>query len=218
MNEHELSNLLSCIGTSGRATELFSDADWDDDERVSFKELLHAFYNKTRDFSSRIAASTNYSITNVLSVNSLNVLREYHPDANVSRYKKHGILGGSEVAAVYIVRLDRSLDVERTTGVGLKALLKNADEQHRHGEIELQCDYAMKSYKGTSPEAEYSIRSELAVLKELRHTNIVKVFVVTGRLFVVGVLLCLSVMVLDNLHSLPFLAFPSFPSLVFVLC
>lgn len=40
MNEYDLSRLLTCVGTPGRAAELFPEADWDYDERGKGEKVV----------------------------------------------------------------------------------------------------------------------------------------------------------------------------------
>lgn len=76
---------------------------------------------------------------------------------------------------MYIVRLDHSLHLgDRERGMGLKSFLKRVGDDRNRGDVESQCDYAMKTYKGTTPETEYKIREELKQLKAFNHRNIVK--------------------------------------------
>lgn len=76
------------------------------------------------------------------------------------KYKKFGILGGSEVATVYVVHVDEAF------GDGKVNRQSNVSPDHQ---------YAMKIFQGTTPELEYRIRNEIGALQKLSHRNVVDI-------------------------------------------
>jgi hypothetical protein len=77
-----------------------------------------------------------------------------------------GILGGSEVAAVYVVCVNSLVNNEGTAVPSLGLLGYSSSNQREKLSKDLM--YAMKAFHGTTPQAEYNIRKEILALRLLR--------------------------------------------------
>lgn len=110
-----------------------------------------------------------------MNVRVLAVLPTPDPLAVRNRYKKLGILGGSEVAAVYVVCVDDSLLNDDSTTVASLGL-SGYSSSHQREKLSKDHLYAMKAFHGTTPLAEYNIRKEILSLRLLNHKNVVKIY------------------------------------------
>ena len=138
---------------------------------VTFKDFLHKFHLKSREYSTKIAFSPSCTITLAMTVGALDVLPTPDPSAVRNRYKKLGILGGSEVAAVYVVCVDSQMDDKSTSVVSRRLSGSNPREKLAKDHV-----YAMKAFQGTTPQAEYNIRKAILALRLLNHKNVVKIY------------------------------------------
>jgi serine/threonine protein kinase len=109
-----------------------------------------------------------------MTVNCLAALPPNDPFAGRAKYKKLGILGGSEVAAVYAVRrADDPIDDDTShTGRGLSSFTSFTNRS----KVTTDQEFMMKTFQGTTPEAEDKIRKEIRALKLLNHRNVVKIY------------------------------------------
>jgi len=183
ISEHELSGLLECVGESGSAKVLFLEADWDSDRKILFKEFMLAFNRQTRKYCWDISRNYEYSITAAVNINTLSILREPSKFAGLRKYKKLGIIGGTPVTCIHLVKENDRIGIVqngkyRREQSNFSKLLDNVfgnDPTHAQSmmiDITTIGQFAMKTFTGTTSEAECKLRSEAQLLSEMNHPNI----------------------------------------------
>jgi serine/threonine protein kinase len=144
---------------------------------VTFKEFLFAFHQKTTEYAAKIASSKGFSISSVLELNSMSILHGGGNATGCFEYEKEGLLGGSELSAVYLVNAKTTNDefAEEAAFQGRKlprflSLLRNESP------LQSGKTYAMKAFRETSPEAEFDLRTEIHAIRNLNHKNIAQIY------------------------------------------